>query len=59
MKNRTSLVIAHRLSTVIHCDKIIVISHGQVVEEGTHQELIDKNGMYANLYLKQFEITQD
>ncbi|MFM7620793.1 MAG: ABC transporter ATP-binding protein [Alphaproteobacteria bacterium] len=59
MKNRTSLVIAHRLSTVIHCDKIIVISHGQVVEEGTHQELLDKNGMYANLYLKQFEITQD
>ncbi len=59
MKNRTSLVIAHRLSTVIHCDKIIVISNGKVVEEGKHQELLDKNGLYANLYLKQFEITKD
>ena len=59
MKNRTSVVIAHRLSTVIHCDKIIVISNGRVVEEGKHQELLDKNGLYANLYLKQFEITQD
>jgi|APGre2960657423_1045063.scaffolds.fasta_scaffold00393_7 subfamily B ATP-binding cassette protein MsbA len=59
MKNRTSLVIAHRLSTVIHCDKIIVISNGKVVEEGKHQELLDQNGLYANLYLKQFEITQD
>lgn len=59
MKNRTSLVIAHRLSTVIHCDKIIVISNGKVVEEGKHQELLDQNGLYANLYLKQFEITKD
>jgi ATP-binding cassette, subfamily B, bacterial MsbA len=58
-KNRTTLVIAHRLSTVIHADKIIVISHGKVVEEGTHQELLDKGGAYANLYLKQFEISQD
>ena len=39
--------------------KIIVISNGQVVEEGNHQELLAKNGMYANLYLKQFEISQD
>jgi subfamily B ATP-binding cassette protein MsbA len=59
MVNRTSLIIAHRLSTIIHCDKIIVISNGQVVEEGNHQELLAKNGMYANLYLKQFEISQD
>jgi len=59
MKNRTSLVIAHRLSTVIHCDKIIVISNGQIAEEGKHQELLDKNGLYANLYLKQFEISKD
>lgn len=59
MANRTSLIIAHRLSTVIHCDKIIVISNGQVIEEGTHQELLAKNGEYANLYLKQFEISQD
>ncbi len=59
MKGRTSLVIAHRLSTVIHASKIIVISNGEVVEEGTHQELLEKNGAYANLYLKQFEITKD
>lgn len=59
MKNKTTLVIAHRLSTVIHASKIIVISHGKVVEEGTHQELLDKGGAYSNLYLKQFEIAQD
>jgi subfamily B ATP-binding cassette protein MsbA len=55
MKGRTSIVIAHRLSTVIHADKIIVISEGKVVESGTHQELIAANGSYANLYSKQFE----
>jgi subfamily B ATP-binding cassette protein MsbA len=58
-KNRTTIVIAHRLSTVIHADKIIVISNGEAIEEGTHQQLIDKGGAYANLYLKQFEIAQD
>ena len=59
MKNRTTLVIAHRLSTVIHADKIIVISKGEVVEQGTHQELLAKEGIYANLYSKQFEIEMD
>jgi len=59
MKGRTSLIIAHRLSTIIHCDKIIVIANGRVVEEGSHKQLIEKNGAYANLYLKQFEINQD
>ncbi len=59
MKGKTSLVIAHRLSTVMHADKIVVISHGEVVEEGTHKELLEKGGAYANLYLKQFEITND
>ncbi len=58
-KNRTTVVIAHRLSTVIHADKIIVISGGQIAEEGTHKELLEKGGAYANLYLKQFEISQD
>lgn len=58
MKNRTSVVIAHRLSTVMHADKIVVISEGKVVEEGTHKELLKKNGAYANLYSKQFEISQ-
>jgi len=59
MKDRTTLVIAHRLSTVIHASKIIVIANGKVVEEGTHQELLDKGEAYANLYSKQFELTQN
>jgi len=59
MKGRTSIIIAHRLSTIIHCNKIVVISNGRVIEEGNHKELIAKNGAYANLYLKQFEINQD
>lgn len=58
-KNRTTLVIAHRLSTVIHADKIIVIAGGKVIEEGTHTELLEKGGAYANLYLKQFEIGKE
>jgi len=59
MKGRTCVVIAHRLTTVMHAHKIVVISHGKVVEEGTHTELLARNGAYANLYLKQFEISQD
>ena len=58
-KGRTSVVIAHRLSTVIHADKIVVIGNGKVIEQGTHKELINTGGMYANLYSKQFEINQD
>ena len=49
-KGRTSLVIAHRLSTVRDADRIIVIEHGQIAEEGTHQELLDRGGEYARLY---------
>lgn len=59
MKGRTSVVIAHRLSTVMHADKIFVISEGKVVESGNHKELIEKGGAYANLYSKQFDIDQD
>lgn len=54
-KGRTTLVIAHRLSTVINCDKICVIKDGKLAEEGTHKQLMEKNGEYANLYSKQFE----
>jgi subfamily B ATP-binding cassette protein MsbA len=54
MKNRTSLVIAHRLSTVEHADKIIVMEEGRVVEIGNHQTLLALNGAYAKLYALQF-----
>lgn len=49
MKNRTTLVIAHRLSTIKHADKIIVMQHGCIVEQGTHHELLDLQGYYAQL----------
>ena len=52
-KNRTVIVIAHRLSTIFNADKIIVLNHGLKVEEGTHEELVAKNGFYANIYRAQ------
>ena len=58
MKGRTSLVIAHRLSTVMHADKIFVMQNGQVAESGTHAQLLDQNGVYAELYEKQFATKQ-
>ena len=57
MQGRTTLVIAHRLSTIEHADRIVVLDHGQVVETGTHSELIAKNGLYASLYNLQFSQT--
>lgn len=54
MKSRTSLVIAHRLSTVLAADQILVLDEGQIVEQGTHQQLIRQNGLYASLYQHQF-----
>jgi subfamily B ATP-binding cassette protein MsbA len=56
MQGKTTLVIAHRLSTVMNADKIFVINHGKIVEEGTHNELLAKNGEYAILYSKQFQV---
>ena len=49
-KGRTSIVIAHRLSTIVNSDKILVIDDGKILESGTHQELLDKNGQYKKLY---------
>jgi len=54
MQNRTTLVIAHRLSTVEHADRIVVLSQGRVAETGTHAELLARNGIYAGLYRNQF-----
>ena len=54
MQNRTTLVIAHRLSTVEHADCIVVLAAGRVVESGTHRELLARNGIYAGLYRGQF-----
>lgn len=55
MKDRTTFVIAHRLSTIKNADLILVLNEGNVIETGKHQELLDQNGFYADLYNSQFE----
>ena len=55
MKGRTSFVIAHRLSTIRDADLILVMKDGDIIEQGNHEELLAKNGFYANLYNSQFE----
>ncbi|MBL4593891.1 MAG: ABC transporter ATP-binding protein [Flavobacteriales bacterium] len=58
-KDRTSIIVAHRLSTIKNADKILVIDKGEIVEEGNHQELLNKNGFYKKLYDFQFKSQND
>ena len=55
MKGRTSFIIAHRLSTIRDADMILVMKDGDIIEQGRHEELLAKNGFYAELYNSQFE----
>ncbi len=55
MKGRTSISIAHRLSTIINSGRIIVLDKGQIIEQGSHQELVAKEGFYNRLYKMQFK----
>lgn len=59
MKGRTSFIIAHRLSTIKNADLILVMNQGDIVEQGTHEELLEKQGFYADLYNSQFEDCKD
>ena len=56
MKGRTSFVIAHRLSTIVNADVILVVDQGRIVEQGTHEELMKKNGFYTEIYNSQYEL---
>ena len=56
MRDRTSFVIAHRLSTIVDADTILVVNNGSIVEQGTHRELLEKNGFYAEIYNSQYEL---
>jgi ATP-binding cassette subfamily B protein len=57
MKGRTSFIIAHRLSTIRNADLVLLINNGRIIERGTHDELLEKQGFYYNLYMSQFKGT--
>ena len=59
MQGRTSIVIAHRLSTILKADKILVLKGGQIVEQGTHEDLLAQGGVYRELYETQFRTVLD
>ncbi|TFH00488.1 MAG: ATP-binding cassette domain-containing protein, partial [Calditrichales bacterium] len=59
MKNRTSFIIAHRLSTIRNADRILVMDQGDIVEQGSHDDLLAKNGFYAELYNSQFDVADN
>jgi len=56
LQDRTAFVIAHRLSTIVNADVILVVNNGEVVEQGTHAELMAKNGFYTKIYNSQYEL---
>jgi subfamily B ATP-binding cassette protein MsbA len=57
MQNRTTFVIAHRLSTILNADRILVLDKGGIVEQGSHEELVSRDGLYQKLYSMQFKTT--
>jgi ABC-type multidrug transport system fused ATPase/permease subunit len=59
MEGRTSFVIAHRVQTIMRADKILVLENGQIVQQGTHLELIEQDGLYKKIYELQARIEQD